>query len=104
MNLDGFIFTTAFTVDELTSKLYTKNSKSTDVEESQGTPETREARAESVRPLSQRIIVLVVILVPVVVPTNVSLPFACSWNTEKRCAIMKNQFYRFHSNYLYLTH
>lgn len=72
------IFVADARVMALTSKLYAKNSESADVKESQSAAETREGRTEGVRPFSQRILVLIVILAPVVMPVGISLSLAYS--------------------------
>lgn len=68
----------------LTSKLYAKNGESTDIKKSQGAAEAREGRTKSVRPLPERILVLVVILAPAVVsPVSIPLPLAYPERREK---------------------
>lgn len=65
-----------YAAGSLTSELYAKNGESTDIEEPEGAAEAREGRAEGVRPLPQRVLVLVVVLATVVAPVDVSLPLA----------------------------
>jgi len=71
----------------LTSKLYTKNGESTDIKKSQGAAETREDRTKSVRPLPERIFILVVILAPVVI-SPVSIPLPLAYPESKKNIIM----------------
>jgi len=74
----------------LTSKLYAKNSESADVKESQSAAETREGRTEGVRPFSQRILVLIIVFVPVVMPVGISLSLAYPGTDTQKCIIKSN--------------
>lgn len=77
-------------VTALTSKLHAKNGESADVEKSQSATEAREGRTEGVRPFPQRVLVLVVILAPVVVPVGIPLSLAYPGTDIIRMIIKSN--------------